>query len=518
MQQQLESRLPQSWSLSMPNNEFGDFQTPLALAEQCLKVLGLPAEEKIRILEPTCGIGNFLQAASLRNPDSERKGYEINKEYVSHALSYGDVQEKNIFKFSLSNTHWNSDSPLFVIGNPPWVTAAELKRMDSDNIPDKSNFKHAKGIDALLGSSNFDVCEYIILKCLNELSHQKFTLGMLCKTQVARNVLEQCYKASIPLIDSSIYPINAKKWFDAGVDACWFVAKIDPEMTPNYVSKLYKDVFEEPNSVQRSLGVVDNRFVSNVEEYLQTRIADGVSPYTWRSGLKHDASKVFELKATPAPETKSGKKLDLEPNYLFPFLKSTDIFRGRHRELSKWVIVPQMVFGEETAHLEHTAPKLWQYLTSNAEVLDGRKSSIYRNRPRFSVFGHGEYTFAPFKVSCSGLHKEPRFQLVAPIEGKPVVLDDTCYFLPFDNATLACQTLAILQSQECQALLQSLVFWDSKRPITKKLLSRIDLFKVPCNQTQIMEQAQKIAIDYKLIFNEQEALEQWDNLQQETLF
>ncbi len=41
------------------------------------------------------------------------------------------------------------------------------------------------------------------------------------------------------------------------------------------------------------------------------------------------------------------------------------------------------------------APKTWKYLLSHGEALDGRRSSIYQNRPRFSVFGIGRYSLAP---------------------------------------------------------------------------------------------------------------------------
>lgn len=35
------------------------------------------------------------------------------------------------------------------------------------------------------------------------------------------------------------------------------------------------------------------------------------------------------IKAAPEPTTKAGEVLDIEEQYLYPFLKSTDIFRGR---------------------------------------------------------------------------------------------------------------------------------------------------------------------------------------------
>ena len=490
----------------MPNNEFGDFQTPFELALGCLRTLGLPQDA--RVLEPTCGVGNFLEAASLLAPDSDRIGVELHREYAAKAAKWGEVKVRNIFATSLPEAvSWQASGPLFVVGNPPWVTSAELNRMDSSNLPPKENFKGAKGLDAILGSSNFDVCEFIILKVLQEYKGQPFKLGMLCKTQVARNVIEYAASAHLPVVNASLFRIDAMKWFGAGVDACWFIVEVDPHAAPSYTCSTHSNVFVPAGDSDPRFGVVDGRLVSNVERYEGVRVADGTSPYEWRSGLKHDASGVFELVATPAPATKAGEVLDLEPEFVFPFLKSTDIFRGRHRLLTKWVIVPQRSFGAPTNVLASQAPRLWSYLIANGDALDGRKSSIYRNRPRFSVFGHGDYTYAPFKVAISGLHKEPVFRLVAPLNNQPVVLDDTCYFIPFWDATEAALATATLNSQASIDLIESMVFWDSKRPITKRLLARLDLNRLPIDRESVLGMAARVAADNEVPFETARAKE-----------
>ncbi len=483
----------------MPNNEFGDFQTPIALAEQCLRLLDIPPDA--RILEPTCGIGNFLRAAATNIPTSERKGIEIQPDHAAAASSWGGVEVGNIFEIDLATRiSWESKGPLYVVGNPPWVTSADLNRLGSGNLPPKENFKGARGLDAILGSSNFDVCEYIILKALNECRAERFTLGMLCKTQVARNVVQYAAKAKLPLARASIYRIDAMKWFEAGVDACWFVVVMDPAAPRDYTCIVHSDA-NAPSAGDSRFGIVDGLLVSDVDRYLTVRQADGSCPYEWRSGLKHDAAGVFELVATPGPTTKAGQPLDLEDEYVLPFLKSTDVFRGRHRNLSKWVIVPQKTFGADTRTLQHVAPKLWGFLIQNAVTLDGRKSSIYQNKPRFSVFGHGDYTYAPYKVAVSGLHKSAAFRLVAPLDGRPVVLDDTCYFIPFDDATEAAIVTATLSSSACTALIESLVFWDSKRPLTKRLLSRIDLSRLPVDPDEICDIAADLATEAHVPFD-----------------
>lgn len=91
------------------------------------------------------------------------------------------------------------------------------------------------------------------------------------------------------------------------------------------------------------------------------------------------------------------------------------------------------------------------------------------------MFGVGDYSFAPFKVAISGLHKSPRFRAVGSVEGRPTLLDDTCYFLPCRTSDQAKILAEVLNRPESLDLIRSLVFTDAKRPITKAILQRIDL-------------------------------------------
>ena len=61
------------------------------------------------------------------------------------------------------------------------------------------------------------------------------------------------------------------------------------------------------------------------------------------------------------------------------------------------------------------------------------------------------------------------------MDGKPVLLDDTCYFLPFEDEQEARVVAAILNSHECREFLAALTFTDSKRPITVELLQRLNI-------------------------------------------
>jgi hypothetical protein len=92
----------------------------------------------------------------------------------------------------------------------------------------------------------------------------------------------------------------------------------------------------------------------------------------------------------------------------------------------------------------------------------------------FSIFGIGDYSFKLYKVAISGLYKQTRFTLVEP-NGTPLMLDDTCYFIGFDNLDEALITQSLLNKNETQEFIQSFMFTDAKRVITKELLMRIDI-------------------------------------------
>ena len=113
-----------------------------------------------------------------------------------------------------------------------------------------------------------------------------------------------------------------------------------------------------------------------------------------------------------------------------------------------------------------------------ATRLTAAAGSIYRNRPRFSVFGVGDYTFAPWKVAISGFYKRLRFSVVGSSEGKPTVLDDTGYFVSCRTEEEANQVASLLNSEAAGQFFSAFVFWDAKRPITVDLLSRLDIMAI----------------------------------------
>ena len=466
------------------DREFGDFQTPLLLVDAVLKCLKSSGKEWSRVIEPTCGRGNFIEGLlKLTQPPDEIQGIEVQENHANCAGSAASqsvrtrvvIQRANLFDLRLQDdVQWSGNGPLLVIGNPPWVTNAELGSLESSNLPVKTNMKGLQGLEARLGKSNFDIAEYIWLKLIRELASEQPTIALLCKTSVARNVLQFAFEAGLPIHNASIRKIDAKKWFGAAVDACLFCLEVGPGES-DYTAALYDDLFtNEPVSIT---GIVGKQLVSDVLAYQRVASIDGISLVTWRQGLKHDAASVMELSCDNQGNlhNKSGEMIVVESDYIYPLLKSSDLFNEVNLYPHRAVIVPQTRPGENTWALKQAAPRLWGYLTAHMDTFSQRKSSIYQGQPPFTIFGIGPYSFALYKVGISGLHKTPRFRAIGPVDGLPIMLDDTCYFVACNSAEQAAFLTALLNDPLCLEFIQSVAFLDAKRPITKSLLQRIDL-------------------------------------------
>lgn len=204
--------------------EYGDYQTPLDFAEKVCNYLKEYRHIKpSAVVEPTCGLGSFLKS-SLIFDAGEYYGIDINPDYCSEcqaAISDKRVKIINADFFTFSSKTLIKDKrQILVIGNPPWVTNSTLSALGSGNLPIKANFKGLKGIDAITGASNFDICEYIILQLINEYRDTDTIISMLCKTSVARNVFKELKRNYVSFSYCDILEFDASKVFGIGASAC----------------------------------------------------------------------------------------------------------------------------------------------------------------------------------------------------------------------------------------------------------------------------------------------------------
>ncbi|RUR86926.1 SAM-dependent methyltransferase [Chlorogloeopsis fritschii PCC 9212] len=461
--------------------EYGDFQTPLELAKRvCQKLIELDVSPNV-IVEPTCGVGNFIEAAATHFESAEKiVGVEIHTGYLQELERKKFIQDKRVeirqgdfFQFDWSSLIDHSNGKILVLGNFPWVTNSQQGTIGGVNLPKKSNFQNHNGLDALTGKSNFDISEWMLIQTIHWLHNRDAYLAMLCKTSVSRKILNYLHSKKLNLAYCAIYEIDTKKYFDATVESCLLFCKFDSDLQ-NY----FCDVFNNfKSSHYYRIGFRNNILIRNIDSFEKmSQLYDKSNEVKWRSGIKHDCSKVMEFRRVGDILINGlGEVVELEDTYLFPLIKGSDVAQNRTKTTDKFILVTQRFIGEPTESIKESAPKTWSYLIAHTKFLDNRKSKIYRNNPRFSIFGVGSYTFAPWKVAICGLYKKLDFRFVEKINSKPVVFDDTVYFLSFDNKEVAYQTFELLTSQVAIEFYSSLIFWDEKRPIKSSILNSLNL-------------------------------------------
>ncbi len=473
--------------------EYGDFQTNDELAEKVVNYI-LKKEDSSDIefiLEPTCGKGSFILTCIENIPAIKKiTGIEIYLPYVwetkfkilnffisnqKHNKPEIEIIHANVFYFDFRTVaQQTKEYKTLIIGNPPWVTNSELGSIKSLNLPKKSNFKKHAGFDAMTGKGNFDIGESIALLMLNNFNNHNGYFGFLIKNSVVKNLIFDLKQNNYRIGDSEKLNIDSKKEFNASVDACLFVTKLNTE--PHFTCQELNFYTRQKLSV---FGWHKNNFVYSVTEYLNAKDIEGRSQFEWRQGIKHDCSKVMELEKMNDYYVNGLKQeVYLENDLLYGLLKSSDLKAEQTDRYRKLVIVTQKKIGQDTGYIKQKYPLTYKYLLKNKECFEKRKSSIYNGKPEFSIFGVGDYSFALYKVAISGLYKRTRFTLVLPDNDKAVMLDDTCYFIGFNNLNYAKIAQYFLNHEHTQQFLKSIIFPDSKRLITKNVLMRIDFLKL----------------------------------------
>ena len=178
---------------------------------------------------------------------------------------------------------------LLVLGNLPWVTNATVSGLDGTNLPPKENFQGLRGIAARTGKSNFDISEWMLIQLIKALRRRTATVAMLCKTAIARRLLRFAWQNDGRIAQASIYGIDAKAHFGAAVDACLLVFQTGASGRPE-ASVFAGLQAPSPTAV---LGLAGRDLVSDLRVYEQMRHCEGLCPYQWRSGLKHDCADVM---------------------------------------------------------------------------------------------------------------------------------------------------------------------------------------------------------------------------------
>lgn len=502
--------------------EYGDFQTNFDLAIKVSEFLNQGSSNPKIIVEPTCGKGNFIIAClytfkaiekifavEIYKPYIWETKFNIVQFFIDNPNAKKPVIEINHFNvFDYDFTKISKEFPseeILIIGNPPWVTNSKLSSLESGNLPIKSNFKNHSGLDAMTGKGNFDIGEYITMMMFDAFQNSNGHFAFLVKNSVIKNVVFDQEQRKYKIADLQKLTIDSKKEFNVSVEASLLYCKLNN--TPQFVCAEFN--FYNHSILVNQFGWVQDKFVSNIEYYKHSNDIDGLSPFMWRQGIKHDCSSIMEFDRVNGHFVNGNQQeINLEEDLVYGVLKSSDLKQTVINKTRKFTIITQKKVGQDTSFIKNDFPKTYSYLQKNKAQFDLRKSSIYNNKPDFSIFGIGDYSFTPYKITISGLYKNYSFNLVLPQNGKPIMLDDTCYLLGFNKLEFAAYTLILLNSDKAKELLQAITFPDAKRTFTKDILMRIDILKLAMQFSglKIQDELDEINVKYNLNIK----LDNWD--------
>ncbi len=458
----------------------GDFQTPPELAAEAWASLGA-LKDVNAVIEPTVGTGAFLRSAPEPLLRCRWICLDLDAGYVDQARAvakergFEDAQVRHADAFDLcaeSLAGVDRERPLLAIGNPPWVTSSSQGSLEVQNLPEKSNGRFGlAGLDAMTGKANFDIAEAVLLRLLDAVADfRDVRIAFLVKRSVAMKLSRRLLGAASEL---SFARIDAMAHFGAAVDAGLFVSRI---ASTGHSPAGHVDIAAELGGAPvRRAGFWDDRFVEDLDGHAGSAHLEAAEPVPWRQGVKHDAAKVLELTPTEGKLINGfGEVVSVEQDALCPLYKGSDVANGRE---------PRRVFPLFQTNLSGPLPELrsrWpllaDYLAEHEAVFAARRSKIYAGKEPFSIFGVGPYTLAPWKVVVSGLYSTARFRVIGPSStGRPSLVDDTCYLLPYESEADARTVAAHLNDAGPQALLRALMDEGAKRPITKALLARVEI-------------------------------------------
>ena len=254
------------------SKEFGDFQTPQALANQICTLLVKRGAGADVVVEPTCGLGSFLVAAAEAFPQAQLLGWDINPEYVQgaraglHQAGAGarsTVQLQDFFGHDWETELSSISGDLLILGNLPWVTNATVSSLNGSNLPPKQNFQGFRGIEARTGKSNFDISEWMLIQLVKALRGRTATIAMLCKTAIARKLLRFAWQNDGQIAAASLHRIDAKKHFGAAVDACLFLVRTGE--TGPVEAPVFHDLLA--NTPTTTLGLAGQDLVADIATY-----------------------------------------------------------------------------------------------------------------------------------------------------------------------------------------------------------------------------------------------------------
>ncbi|MFB6073923.1 MAG: N-6 DNA methylase [Haloarculaceae archaeon] len=504
----------------------GDYHTPRGLADLAVDALAIEDAAAERFLDPGCGSGVFLAAcldrvlAAADGPPGERierataavRGVDRNPfavrgaalSYVlalAPALAAADeptvaVPVRRADALALDGTGPEMTVE-HLVGNPPWLTWGALPESERaawrERHVDRLDLFPHEGAAARLGHGNDDLSVSFVQVCLDRYLSRGGDAAVVLKRDAlqgpAGRLLRRGRAGDRPVSVERVHDLAAVSPFrDVAADAAVYALAADEAQSFPVATTRWRgagsfasgEALRATHERERG-GLVPVEPSDPASSWIREdaeRAALGACAHEIRHGLKDDASDVFGLDR--------GALDRVDRDLVYPYLKSRHVVKfglfGHDLRL-----VPAERAGEDNeAWLRESRPDTYEYLDSHRERLCDRASSWLDSGPFYSVFGLGEYTWAPYKVVWCRLGFKPHFAVVSTVADpdlgeRPVVPGDHCMFIACERERVAHFLCALLNAGPYQRALREL--GSGKASLSKAVVSRLALPPYPDTET-----------------------------------
>ncbi len=379
-----------------------------------------------------------------------------------------------------------------LVGNPPWLTWSALpddvRKAWRSGPADRLDLVVHRGADAKLGHANDDISVPFVLACMDRYldgGDAAFVLKRgIVKGPAGRRLREQRLNGAPVAVDHVHDFTDLRPFGDARAGAAVYSLSVGSAPTlPVPVTAWSRDgmvpEFGTLDRLRETLACEETGFTPVDEDdpassWLRRdaeRRALGECAHEIRHGVKDDARDVFELDP--------GRVDDLEPDRVFPYLKSRHVVKFGLFGHDYRLVPLDSADEDNESWLETECPRTYAYLDANREALAARSSSWLDNGTFYNVFGLGEYTWAEYKVVWCRLGYKPHFVVVSTVEDdllgeQPMVPGDHCMFIGTDDGSEAHFLCALLNSSIYQRTLDD-VSSGGKSSLSKSVVSRLEL-------------------------------------------
>ena len=484
----------------------GEFSIPKSLLDKGLlgKILRL-VEETIFHYYPLEDFNKRLEKESIFLDKFEQK--EIDFFYIKilelHKLNRNQIWAKIILNSFAPLLHNNFTH---VIGNPPWIKwdflSKEYRNKLSILYLDIYKLFSHKGMKASLGHAHDDISILFTYIAMDKYLAKNGKLTFVLKQTLYKSIAGEQFrrfaiekiKETIPVTCVRVHDMLKLNPFGQGQETS--VVTLEKNSNTTYPIKYNiwnKEIKSRFKQIDTAEYVRNNCEIIEMDAYPDPTTKSVTAPwitipmgqslpkmssignfYKARHGVVNDLNSLFLIEIVDEINEdtikirnlgdKGKKKIktltkSIEKDIVYPLIKPKDAKKWGVTSY-QYMIIPQMKAGENNeSDLRINYPKGYSFLSSFRDELATRKSKWFYggDKPFYSLFGIGEYTFQKFKIVWCCMSYQPHFSVVSTtndslIGEKTFIPDNTIGYISVDDENEAHYICSLLNSNKTQAL------------------------------------------------------------------